>query len=146
MTFLTIVIIAFLLLEISNVFVLFFTPDSRQVHGMGMFPVWERSKKDPNVYNLMRYLGLWVAGSKLILIVLLIVILVLGNPLMKVVTGYATALSMLPFYGGLFPAMKKIDENDQVEPKGFAMRLGFTITMLILALLIGSTLAFFEIR
>ena len=37
--------------------------------------------------------------------------------------------------------MKKIDENDQVVPKGFSMRLGFTITVLLLALLIGSILS-----
>lgn len=146
MTFLTIAMSAFLLLEISNVFVLFFAPDSPQVHGMGMFPVWEKIKKDVNMYNLVRYFTFWVAGSKLILIVLLVIVLVMGTPMMKVIAGYVTGLSMLPFYWGLFPTMKKIDENDQVEPKGFAMRLGFTITMFILMFLIGSTLALFEIR
>ena len=62
MTFLIIVIVAFLFLEISNMFVLFFSPDSKQVHGMGMFPAWEKSKSDPDVHNLMRYLTIWVAG------------------------------------------------------------------------------------
>lgn len=120
MTFLIVVMIAFLLLEISNVFVLFFTPDSKQAHGMGMFPAWEKSKSDPDVYNLMRYLSIWVAGSKLILIALLIVILV---------------------WGGKQLTMRRIDERSQVDPKGFSLRLGFTITALILALLVGSILA-----
>jgi hypothetical protein len=79
MTFLIIVIIGFLLLEISNVIVLFFIPDSKQVHGMGMFPAWEKSKSDSDIYNLMRCLTIWVAGSKLILVALLIVILIWGN-------------------------------------------------------------------
>ena len=133
--------IAFLLLEISNVFVLFFKPNSRQVHGLGMFPAWEKSKTDPDIHNLMKYLATWVAGSKLILIALLIVILVWGDRQLVIITGFALAFSMLPFYFGLFPAMKKIDQNSQVDPKGFSMRLGFTITVLILALLIGSVLA-----
>jgi len=37
--------------------------------------------------------------------------------------------------------MKKIDEHNQVDPKGFSTQLGFTITMLILALMVGSILA-----
>ncbi len=41
--------------------------------------------------------------------------------------------------------MKRIDAHDQVEPKGFSLRLGFTITVLILALLIGSVLARFGV-
>ena len=143
MTFLIVVVIGFLLLEISNVFVLFFTPNSRQVHGMGMFPAWEKSKSDPDVHNLMRYLTLWVAGSKLILIALLIVILVWGGKQLTLIVGFALAVSMLPFYWGLFPAMKKIDERNQVEPQGFSMRLGFTITVLILALFIGSIVGIF---
>lgn len=143
MTFLIVVIIAFLLLEISNIFVLFFTPNSRQVHGMGMFPAWEKSKSDPDVHNLMRYLTIWVAGSKLILVALLIVLLIWGNQQLITLAGFALVISMSPFYFGLFPAIKKIDENNQVEPKDFSMRLGFTITILILALLIGSIMAIF---
>jgi hypothetical protein len=59
--------------------------------------------------------------------------------------GFALVLSMLLFYFGLFPAMKKIDENDQVVPKGFSMSLGFAITVLIFALLIGSILVIFGV-
>jgi hypothetical protein len=139
------VMIGFLLLEISNVFVLFFRPDSRQVHGMGMFPAWEKLKSDPDIHNLMRYLTIWVAGSKLILVALFIVMLIWGDKQLITIAGFALVISMLPFYFGLFPAIKKIDKNDQVVPKGFSMRLGFTITVLILALLIGSILALFGV-
>ena len=145
MTFLIMVMIGFLLLEISNVFVLFFRPDSRQVHGMGMFPAWEKLKSDPDIHNLMRYLTIWVAGSKLILVALFIVMLIGGDKQLITIAGFALVISMLPFYFGLFPAIKKIDKNDQVVPKGFSMRLGFTITVLILALLIGSILALFGV-
>jgi hypothetical protein len=145
MIFLIIVIIGFLLLEISNVIVLFFIPDSRQVHGMGMFPAWEKSKSDPDVHNLMRYLTIWVAGSKLIIVALLIVLLIWGNKQLITLAGFALVISMSPFYFGLFPAMQKIDKNNQVDPKGFSVRLGFTITVLILALLIGSILALFGV-
>jgi len=145
MIFLITVIIGFLLLEISNVIVLFFIPDSKQAHGMGMFPAWEKSKSDPDVHNLMRYLTIWVAGSKLIIIALLIVLLIWGNKQLITLAGFALVISMSPFYFGLFPAMQKIDKNNQVDPKGFSVRLGFTITVLIMALLIGSILALFGV-
>ena len=141
MTFLTIVVIGFLLLEISNVFILFFMPDSRFVHGMGMFPAWEKSKAHPDIHNLMKYLVIWVAGSKLVLIGLLILVLVWGDARLLTFAGFALALSMLPFYVGLFPAMRTIDNADGVEPKGFSARLAFSITSLILALLIASIVA-----
>ena len=146
MTFLTIVIFAFLLLEIANAYILFFKPDSRQVHGMGMFPAWEKSKNDPAIHNLMKYLITWVAGSKLILATLLIVILIWGDQQLVSIAGFALVISMSPFYFGLFPAMKKIDDNDQVLPKGFSLHLGFTITMLILMLLIGSIITSLSLR
>jgi len=146
MTFLIIVMIGFLMLEISNVFVLYFIPNSKQVHGMGMFLAWEKSKSDPDVHNLMRYLSMWVASSKLIMVILLIVILIWGSKQLLTIAGFAMVLSMLPFYFGLFPIMKRMDERDQVEPKGFSLRLGFTITLLILALLIGLVMTISGIR
>lgn len=85
---------------------------------------------NPDIYLLMRYLTIWVAGSNLILVALLMVVLGWGNQQLITIAGLAMAISMLPFYFGLFPAMKKIDQNDQVVPKGFSMRLGFTITVL----------------
>jgi len=112
---------------------------------MGMFPAWEKSKSDTDIHNLMRYLTIWVAGSKLILAALLIVILVWGDTKLITLAGFALVISMLPFYWGLFPTMKRIDERNQVDPKGFSMRLGFTITALIVALLLGSVLALFGI-
>lgn len=145
MAILIIIIIGFLLLEISNVIVLFFIPASMQVHGIWMFPAWEKSKCNPDVHNLMRYLTIWVARSKLKLVALLIVMLIWGNQQLIILARFALVLSMVPFYFGLFPAMKKIDENDQFVPEGFSMRLGFTITVLLLALLIGSILAIFGV-
>ena len=106
-----------------------------------MFPAWEKSKYNPDVHNLMRYLTIWVVGSKLILVAHLIVMLIWGNQQLIILAGFALVLSMLPYYFGLFPAMKKIDENDQFVPKAYSMRLGFAITVLRFALLIGSTLS-----
>lgn len=138
MLFLKIVMFGFVLLEISNAYVLFFFPESSKVHGMGMFPAWQKAKEDPNIHNLLRYFTFWVAGSKLIMSALMVIILVWGGDKLLVITSFALVISMLPFYFGLFPTMKKIDENGQVEPSGFSYQLAFTITALILSFLIGS--------
>lgn len=138
MLFLKVVMFGFILLEVSNAYVLFFVPESSKVHGMGMFPAWQKAKADADIHNLLRYFTFWVAGSKLIMSALLVIILFWGGDLLVTITGFALSLSMLPFYFGLFPTMKKIDENDQVTPKGFANQLAFTITSLIIAFFIGA--------
>jgi len=70
-----VVTIAFLLMEASNVLTLYFFPGSKIANGVGVFKAWEKSKQDPEVHDLVRYLVNWVAGTKLIFILLLIVIL-----------------------------------------------------------------------
>lgn len=142
MLFLKIILGLFILLELSNSFVMFLMPDSKYVHGMGMFPAWAKAKaaEDAGAYRLMKYLVTWVGASKLLLSTLLIVILVWGGDQLITITGFALVIFMSPFYVGLFPAMKKIDEAKEVEPEGFSKQLAFTITMIISLLLIGSIL------
>ena len=69
------VILGFLLLELSNVLILYFFPDSKLANGMGTFKAWDKSKVDTQVHDLVLYLVNWVAGTKLIFIGLLALIL-----------------------------------------------------------------------
>ena len=64
MNILSIAIIVFLVLETSNVIMLYFTPGTRMGNGMGVFDAYEKSKKDPEVHALLRYLINWVAFSQ----------------------------------------------------------------------------------
>ena len=75
----TIAIIAFLVLETLNVLMLYFTPGTHRGNGLGVFNAYEKSKADAEVHALVKYLINWVAGTKLIFIALLIVILITGN-------------------------------------------------------------------
>ena len=79
MNILTIVIIGFLILEGTNVLALYFFPGSKYANAIGVFKAWEKSKGDPEVHDLVKYLVNWVAGTKLIFICLLIVILVIAD-------------------------------------------------------------------
>ena len=71
MDILSIVILIFLLLETSNVIMLYFVPETKKGNGIGVFNAYEKSKNDPEVHALVKYLIIWVAGTKLIFIALL---------------------------------------------------------------------------
>ena len=79
MVALTVAIGLFGLLELMNVAVLYFMPGSRKANGVGVFAAWERSKADPELHQFVRYLVYWVAGTKLIFLALLAVLLLLGS-------------------------------------------------------------------
>ena len=69
----TIVVTAFLVLELSNILVLYFKPEFRFANGVGVFNAWEKSKEDTYMHSFVNYLVKWVAGSKIIFVALLIV-------------------------------------------------------------------------
>ena len=48
-------------MEIANVLSLYFKPESKMFNGIGVFKAWEKSKEDPEVHDLVRYLVFWVA-------------------------------------------------------------------------------------
>ena len=111
MILLKIAIMVFVVLEISNVGILYFLPDSKLANGMGYFKAWEKSKSDPDVHELVNYLVNWVAGSKLIFILLLIVFLVWGDAQTLPFVGVAMALSIATFFWRLFPSLKDMDRK-----------------------------------
>ena len=125
----------FILLELSNVLMLYFTPGTKRGNGMGVFNAWEKSKKDNEIHELMRYLVFWVAGTKLIFITLIIVIIILGDWRTQLFATIALVLSILSFYWKLFPIIKKMDAKDQIDPKGYSKTLGIMIGAFVLVFL-----------
>jgi hypothetical protein len=110
MDILRIVIVIFLLLEAMNVLTLYFAPSSKLANGVGVFNAWEKSKQDPEVHQLVAYLVNWVAGTKLIFIMLLIVILLTANEQTLVYTqlgdggiGCVVFLALVPDYSQARP-------------------------------------------
>ena len=136
MNAITIVTIGFLLLEASNVFTLYFFPGSMYANGVGVFKAWEKSKQDPEVHDLVRYLVNWVAGTKLIFILLLIIILLTASERTLLFTSGAMVLSIASFFWRLFPLIRKMDRDDQIKPKNYSAVLGWMILAFILVFLI----------
>lgn len=127
MDILSIAIIIFILLEVSNVAILYFKPDSSLGNGVAVFNAWEKSKKDEDVHEFVKYLVYWVAGTKLIFIVLLIVILLTAGELTKILSVIALILSIASFYWRLFPIIKGLDKRGQITPPGYSKTLGIMI-------------------
>ena len=138
MNILTAVIIGFLILEAANVITLYFFPGSKLANGVGVFKAWEDSKQYPEIHNFVQYLVNWVAGTKLIFIFLLIVILSTGDQNTLLLTAVALIASILSFFWRLFPLIRKMDRDSQIEPRNYSTGLGLMISGFIVIFLIAT--------
>lgn len=120
-------IVVFVVLESLNITILYFQPGSRLGNGVGVFNAFEASKADPAVHALVRYLVNWVAGTKLIFVGLLIVIVATGSAETKLASVLVLIASILSFFWRLFPAMVRLDREGQLTPKGYSRTLGVMI-------------------
>ena len=143
MNILTIVIISFLVLETMNVLTLYFAPGSKLGNGIGVFKAWEGSKHYPEIHDFVKYLVNWVAGTKLIFIFLLIVILFSGDENTLLLTAVALIASILSFYWRLFPLIRKMDRDSQIEPKNYSTVLGLMISGFIVVFLVATVISIF---
>jgi len=135
MKFMTIATIGFLCLEAINVIVLYKFPSSKYANAVGVFKAWEKSKSDPEIHNFVEYLVNWVAGTKLIFIALLAVILVVADDHTLIVAGVVLVVSIASFFWRLFPLICKMDQEGQIEPPNYSRTLGWMIGAFILLFL-----------
>jgi hypothetical protein len=137
MNWISVVIIGFVLLEGSNVAALYFMPESKKANAMGVFRAWEQSKQDPAVHDLVRYLVNWVAGTKLMFLVLLVVILLTADAEGLFYTGIAMVIAISSFFWRLFPLARKMDREGQLDPAGYSSLLGLMIAGMLLIFLVA---------
>lgn len=137
MTFIQIVVSGFVLLELSNVLMLYFAPGSKNANAVGVFSAWEKSKQDPEIHDFVRYLVYWVAGTKLIFILLLMAIILFADVATQRIGVLALIVAILSFYWRLFPLIRKMDQSGQIEPKNYSIVLGIMIFVFVTLLLIA---------
>ena len=140
MTAITIVIIGFVILEASNVIALYFFPESKYANGVGTFRAFERSKQDPVVHDFVRYLVNWVAGTKLVFLLLLLVILFTAETDTLVLTGIAVAVAISSFFWRLWPLVRRMDAEEQIDPPGYSKVLGVMIAAMVLAFVVATAI------
>ena len=137
-------IIIFIFLEMANVCILYFAPDSKKGNGVAVFNQWEKSKDDENSHLFARYMTYWVAGTKLIFIFLLIIIILTANEWTKICTLVVMIVSIASYYWKLHPIIKKLDQMGEISPRGYSRTLGFMIAifMILFTLALGFHLLF----
>lgn len=128
MNILDIAIIIFVVMETANICILYFAPDSRLGNGVAVFNTWHNSKNDEDTHLFARYMAYWVAGAKLIFIVLLLVILFTGSELTKVFGVGAMILSIATYFWKLHPIMKALDAKGMITPQGYSRALFWMIS------------------
>jgi len=127
MDILSVAIIVFAVIETLNIGILYFRPGSRRGNGIGVFDAYRKAEADPETRELVRYLVNWVAGTKLIFVALLVVILVTGSEAAKTYAVVALILSILSFFWRLFPSIVRLDRGNQITPRGYSRSLGIMI-------------------
>lgn len=127
MDILSVVMIVFCIMESANVVILYFWPNSRLGNGVAVFDAWEESKKDEEMSLFAHYMTYWVAGTKLIFIILLVVVLLTGTELTKVWAVVAMILSIATYFWKLHPIIKKLDAMGKITPKNYSKVLGWMI-------------------
>lgn len=134
---LTAAIIVFLVLESLNIMLLYFRPESRLGNAVGVFTAFERSKADLEVHALVRYLVNWVAGTKLIFVALLVVIIAFGTEETKGAAAVALVLSILTFYWRLYPALLRMDRSGELLPRGYSKTLGIMVGSFVIGFVVA---------
>lgn len=125
------VIIAFLLLELSNVIALYFFPGSKMANAVGVFTAWDKSKLHPEIHDFIKYLVYWVAGAKLVFLLLLAVIIFFGSEEIQRYSLISLGAATLSFYWRLFPLIRRMDRSGQIQPGNYSLILGGMIFVLI---------------
>lgn len=134
MNVLTIAMTLFIILESLNVIILYFKPNSTKGNGVAVFNAFELSKKYPEIHAFIKYMIYWVAGTKLIFILLLVVILFTGNAFTQVISTVVLIASIGTFYWKLYPLIKQMDRDGQISPKGYSKTLGLMIGVFMIVL------------
>lgn len=94
-------------MELGNVLILYFMPDSRLGNGVAVFDSWNDVKEDKALNLFSHYMAYWVAGVKLIFIFLLIVVLLTGTEITRVWAVVVMILSIATYFWCLHPIIKK---------------------------------------
>ena len=136
-----IVIFAFILLESSNVLALYFAPGSKYANAVGVFTAWEKSRQYPEFHDFVQYLVNWVAGAKLIFLLLLGVIVLFGNLDTQRMSLFALAIATLSFFWRLFPLVRKMDRNGQIEPRNYSITLGIMIFTFVAIFIVAAIIS-----
>ena len=116
--------------EVLSVLELYFMQDRCIFNGVAMFKVCVLARKDPDLFGMVRYLVNWVAGVKLIVIGLIVVIVFTAPANTILYAAISMIFTIASFFWRMFPMSRKFDEAGLIEPKGRSKMLGIMVLSL----------------
>lgn len=131
----------FIFIELLNIMMLYGKPSSSIGNALGVFNDYHEITEDKKMF--VSYLVNWVAGSKLIFVMLGVVIIIWGDYYTQLFTCVAMILSILSFYFKLYPIIKKLDGQSKITPKGYSKTLNYMIISFIALFLVVILVAVF---
>lgn len=134
MSALQVTFLVFASIEGLSILELYFMQDRCMFNGVAMFSGWEISKEVPEVHGLVRYLVNWVAGMKLIVVGLLVVLALTAPAQTLLMAGIVLVLTVASFFWRMFPIACKFDKHEFIQPKGRAKTMGMMVAGLELVL------------
>ncbi len=137
MQIIDIALIVFIAIELSNILIIYFSPEFRYGNSLKAFKQWEEAKNNEFMHLFVRYLANWVAGCKLIFVVLLVVIVATASETTKIISVLVMIPAVATYYLKLYPLLKKLDNKNQLTPKGYSKKQMFMITMIIVLFVIS---------
>ena len=140
---LQVTLLVFALIETLNMLELYFLQNNCKFNGACIFSGWEKSKADPEVHALMRYLINWLAGVKMIVIALVLVLVFTAPESTLLAATVALIITIASFYWRLYPALRKADKAGQLNPHRHSKRLSFMLMGLELSLAFGIVMQLF---
>ncbi len=116
MLFLKIFMGVFILTESLNILELYFDPDRDVFHGVSFFKGWNASKENDECHLLLNYFVNWVAGVKLIVVLLLAVLVFTASDLTLIYVAIALVIAIASFYWRMWPILKQMDKKRLCHP------------------------------
>lgn len=139
---LKIAISIFLVMELSNIVILYCKPDFPYGNSMNTFQQWHAAQGKESDRLFVQYLVNWVANCKLIFLALLAVVLLFGGEIITLCAVVATILSIAIYFVTLHPILAKLDAMGEIQPKGYSKTLARTIGAFIVMFSVALVLYF----
>lgn len=133
-----IIILIFILLESANVITLYLFPESTYANGIGVFHAWKKAVADPEMGRFARYMVNWVAGTKLIFLLLLVVILWTADARILRLVSAVMALAIASFFWRLFPLIRRMKQEKEITPANYDQILGVMIAVMVAAFAVAA--------
>jgi ABC-type methionine transport system permease subunit len=131
-------IITFSTIETLNILMLYFSPGMKIGNALGVFKAWDKAQEDEQMKSFAHYMASWVAGAKLIFILVGISVVIWGNIETQLATCAAMVISIASFFWRLYPNIRKMDKEGQIDPKGYSK----TLLGMIVAFILGFAIIF----